>query len=207
MIRNVVFDMGMVLLQFHPIDACLRFAPNEADAQAVYDVIFGAPEWKRLDDGTLTESGLLALAKERLPQRLHEAAEQTMAHYQEDCYTQTPGMDRLIAELKANGYGIYLLSNASLRMRTYRQLLPSWELFDGLLVSAEEKLVKPDAAIYRRLCERFGLTAEECFFADDLPVNCDGARAVGFSAHVFDGDVTALRQALRDAGVTLSLDI
>ena len=200
MIRNVVFDMGGVLLDYQPIKACRHFAPDEASARAICAALFDAPEWKCLDHGTMTEDEALAVAQSRLPQGLHAAAALVMAHWDDYAFEPTPGMAELIAKLKRGGRRVYLLSNAGLRLRSYQWRLPSVSLFDGLLVSAEERMVKPDAAIYRRLCERFGLAPEECFFIDDLIANVEGARNVGFSATVFDGDVAKLRATLREAG-------
>ena len=67
--------------------------------------------------------------------------------------------------------------------------------FDGFLISAEEKLVKPDPAIFRRLCEKFGLLASECLFIDDLQENVDAAVRLGFHGYRFEG-TEKLRQFL-----------
>ena len=76
--------------------------------------------------------------------------------------------------------------------------MPGAEYFDGMLISAEEKLVKPDPAIYERLFSRFHLRPEECFFIDDLPANIEAARRCGMDGYCFtDGDEAALREVLR----------
>ena len=69
------------------------------------------------------------------------------------------------------------------------------------MVSAEEKLVKPNPDIFRALLERFGLEAERCFFVDDSPSNVEGAMGVGLNGCVFKGSVSELRRKLRAAGV------
>ena len=66
-----------------------------------------------------------------------------------------------------------------------RPLYPFLDWFDGLVISGREGLVKPDAAIYRLLLERYGLRAEECLFIDDVERNIQGARAVGMQAVLF----------------------
>ncbi len=75
--------------------------------------------------------------------------------------------------------------------------------FDGMLVSGEEGIIKPDPAIYRLLCHRFGLTPERTFFVDDSPANVDAARVLGFASHRFV-DAAALRSALIASGVPVS---
>ena len=108
---------------------------------------------------------------------------------------------KLIRELKEKGYGIYLLSNASLRQHDYWPRVEASRYFDGTLISADVKLVKPQPEIYRLLLEQFRLKGEECFFVDDLPGNIEGAFYVGIPGAVFHNDITRLRQDLRSAGV------
>lgn len=107
-------------------------------------------------------------------------------------------MEPLIRELKSRGYGIYLLSNASLRLREYFERIPGSDCFDGLMVSAEEKLLKPEHEIFEALYARFHLKPEECFFIDDSPANVEGALRTGMPATVFRGDVSALRREMTD---------
>ena len=102
----------------------------------------------------------------------------------------------LAAELKREGYGIYLLSNAGTRIHDQLNHMPAWSLMDGAVVSGEERLMKPEPAIYQLLCERYGLLAEECLFVDDNADNCEGARVAGMRAVRYTGDVAAIREAL-----------
>ena len=106
-------------------------------------------------------------------------------------------MCELVAELKANGYGIYLLSNASLRQHEYWPRIPASRYFDGTLVSADVKLVKPQPEIYLLLCQKFRLRPEECFFIDDSNYNIEGALNSGMSGAIFHGDMSQIRARLR----------
>lgn len=106
-------------------------------------------------------------------------------------------MGELIARLKADGYGIYLCSNASSRFTEFYHVIPGIEHFDGVLFSCEVKCIKPQREIYGHLFERFQLKPEKCFFIDDLPMNIEGARACGMEGYCFaDGDIMRLRKAL-----------
>lgn len=73
-----------------------------------------------------------------------------------------------------------------------------------MMVSAHEKVSKPDPLIYERLCERFDLVPSECLFVDDLIENVNGAVKAGIAAHLFDGDYNKLEDGLRDMGVILN---
>ena len=103
--------------------------------------------------------------------------------------------------LKEKGYGIYLLSNAGVSLREYFPGIPGAEYFDGLLVSAEEKLLKPQHEIYHRLYGRFGLDPARCFFIDDSPANIEAALCTGMEGTVFRGDPARLRRELEQAGI------
>ena len=73
----------------------------------------------------------------------------------------------------------------------------------GYIVSADEKLVKPNGAIYQLLCKRYQLEPEECFFIDDRAENVEAARQCGMYAYQYQSDVQALYSALQRAGVNI----
>ena len=104
----------------------------------------------------------------------------------------------VIQDLKARGFRLYICSNASLRLpMCYQELLPEVDSFDGILFSAEEKLLKPQKEIYERLFEKFNLKPEESYFIDDLQLNIDGAAACGMKGYCFaDRNVEKLQKAL-----------
>ena len=86
-----------------------------------------------------------------------------------------------------------------MRLRVFEQEIPGIEYFDGTLVSAEEKLAKPNPAIYERLFEKFHLKAEECFFIDDRQDNIDSAKGCGMDGYCFaDGNVEGLRAYMEE---------
>ncbi len=201
MIKNIVFDMGNVLVRYDPMRACRQFSEDEKEQQMVNTSVFVSPEWLFLDMGLISEEEALKKMKARLPEgHAREAARMCLEHWHEYCMWEIPGIRELIKELKEKGYGIYLCSNASLRMLScYRQVLPGIEWFDGVLFSAEVKCIKPQKEMYQHLYRRFHLIPQECFFVDDLPANIKGAAETGMDGYCFaDGDVEKLRQNLRD---------
>ena len=203
MIKNILFDMGNVLIRFDRKVFLDRLDISPEDRQLLMREVFLSVEWVRMDRGTLEEPEAEAIICRRLPERLHPAVHQLVSCWDEPMLP-VPGMARLVEELKAGGYGIYLLSNASIRQHQYWPKIPGWQFFDGKVISADEKVMKPHPDYYRIALERFGLRPEECFFVDDVPANIEGAQFCGISGAVFHEDVALLRSQLRAAGVTVS---
>jgi len=200
MIRNILFDMGNVLLRFDRELFLNRLALPEADKRLLDREVFRSVDWARMDRGSLDEAGAVARMCERLPERLWDAA-RTLVLAWDRPILPVEGMCGLLEELKAAGYRLYLLSNASVRQEEYWSRVPGNELFDGCVISAREGLVKPQPEIYRLVLARFALRAEECFFIDDVAANVEGALVCGIPGAVFHGDIARLREDLRAAGV------
>ena len=194
-IKNVVFDMGNVLMLFDGPYFSAQFTDNEADAVALQRALFGSPAWNLLDSGTISYDTMLRVARAHLDERLWPNLDACFAGWAAYS-TPIEETNALAAELKREGYGIYLLSNAGTRIHDQLNHMPAWDLMDGAVVSGEERLMKPDPAIYQLLCKRYGLLAEECLFVDDNADNCEGARVAGMRAVRFAGDVAAIREAL-----------
>lgn len=194
-VKNVVFDMGNVLMLFDGPYFSAQFTDNEADAVALQRALFGSPAWNLLDSGTISYDTMLRVARAHLDERLWPNLDVCFAGWAAYS-TPIEETNALAAELKREGYGIYLLSNAGTRIHDQLNHMPAWSLMDGAVVSGEERLMKPDPAIYQLLCERYGLLAEECLFVDDNADNCEGARVAGMRAVRYTGDVAAIREAL-----------
>lgn len=202
MIRNILFDMGNVLLRFDRRVFLDRLNVTEEDKKLLLKEVFLSEEWVLMDAGVLCEETAEPIMCTRLPEHLHEAVHQLAS-----CWDQpiipVEGMYGLVRELKDAGYGIYLLSNASVRQHDYWPRVPGSEFFDGTLISADEKIMKPQPEIYHLCMERFGLKPEECIFIDDVQANVDGAIACGIAGVVFRGDVSVLRSSLKNAGIRI----
>ena len=197
MIRNLVFDMGMVLMDFHPIAACRAAAPDEESAQLVFHALFAHPEWLKLDDNTIQQDELGRRAMARLQDEgLRALVPKLLEDMPQNVLSPIPGMAELTDELLRSGLRVYLLSNAGLVFSEKREIVPNIDRFHGVLFSADEGLVKPDPAIYRLLTARYGLRPEECLFVDDKEENVQAAKALGWSGYLFDGDVEALEKTL-----------
>ena len=200
MISNLVFDMGGVLIQWDTAAMMKKLGLPEEDKAIMNRELLRTVEWIQQDHGFLSEKALEEIVLARLPERLWNSAKQLIGWYHWSLIP-IPGMGELIEELKENGYHIYLLSNANPALRDYFPRIPGAWCFEQLMVSAEEKLLKPSHEIYERLYEKFGINPRESFFVDDTPANVEGARCTGMQGAVFYGDVQRLRRDFRRAGI------
>ena len=200
MLRDIIFDMGNVLLRFEPHIFMERLGVAPEDRPLLYREIYHSREWVQMDHGTLREEAAAEIIARRVPERLRDTVDQLVNRWDRPII-EVEGMAELAAELKAMGYKIYLLSNAGLRQHDYWPRVPASQYFDGKLISADVRLLKPDYAIYRLLCDKFSLDPAECFFIDDNPQNIEAAYCCGINGAVFHDDVAVLRRDLNAAGV------
>ncbi len=201
MIRNMIFDMGQVLIRWTPDDVLSPYDLTRGQKELLQRELFHSVEWIQQDRGIITKEKVVDAVCARLPQSLHEVAAAVVFGWHRRYLEPMPGMAELVRELKGEGYRIFLLSNASLALRDYFDRIPGSECFEKLMVSAEEQLLKPQHEIYERLYEKFGLNPAECFFIDDSPANIEGAILTGMQGTVFTGDVQRLRRELNRAGI------
>lgn len=200
MIKNILFDMGNVLIRFDRKAFLDRLDISEEDKQLLLREVFLSVEWVQMDRGTLCEETAEPLMCQRLPEHLHSAVHSLVSLW-DDPMLPIAGMAELVEELKDNGYGIYLLSNASVRQHEYWPKIPGWQSFDGKIISADEKVMKPHPDYYLRALDRFKLIPGECVFVDDVPANIEGAMYCGIPGIVFHGDVQLLREQLHAKGI------
>lgn len=199
-IRNVIFDMGQVLLKFTPERIFSPFFPDVEDLALVTRVIFDSGEWSAIDTGLVSEEETVEGWIRALP--AHEEAIRALMATWYRGMTPVEGMGELVAELKEEGYRCYLLSNTSARFFEYSDTVPTLRMLDGYLISAVERLSKPDPAIFYLALERFGVKAEECYFVDDNAENIKGAATCGIRGFCFERyDVAALRRHMRQMGI------
>ena len=136
MIRNIVFDMGNVLIKFSPEDFLDREGIKDpSDRQLIRRELFDSVEWAQMDMGIETEDSFEPKVLARVPGRLRNTVRELLRNW---AYPRQmmPGMEELVQQLKESGYRIYLLSNASTAQPEYWNRLPISSLFDGTMVSA-----------------------------------------------------------------------
>ncbi len=206
MIRNVLFDMGNVLVRFAPDVFLGRSGVDDpADRDLLMRTVYRSIEWVRLDRGDLTEEQALAVMYPKLPERLHPAAERLVTHWDRPPLP-VAGMEELAEELQQAGYGLYLLTNAGPRHPEYWARFSVARLFppERVFLSARWHLLKPEAAFFETALKHFGLKAEECLLVDDFPLNVEAAIRCGTDGVVFHGSAALLREELRARGMKVA---
>ena len=193
MIKNIVFDFGQVMIRFDPTYMTERYVRNKEDALLVSSVVFDRLYWNPLDSGDIEDSEVVRLSKERLPERLHAAAEEVYYNWIYNI-PEIDGMRELLCYVKDKyKIPIYLLSNISEYFSKNCERVPVVSLFDGCIFSADCGLIKPDKKIYELLCRKYSLIPEETLFIDDSEININGARTAGIVGYLFDGNVAKLK--------------
>lgn len=203
MVKNIVFDMGNVLIQWDPEKIISRFVEDSNRVQLIKNALFEQDYWGKLDEGTVTEEEVLTLAKQKLPEEMHDDLEEIMDnwHY---CMPVIVENNDLVKTLKDKGFSVYLLSNANTRFHSYgRECVPCLKFMDGWMISADVKCVKPSLEIYKKFFEKFNLNPQECIFIDDLQANCEGSKQAGMNAFCYDGDYDNLINFLKENGVEI----
>jgi putative hydrolase of the HAD superfamily len=198
MVKNIVFDMGGVLARFDAAAFCASRIANNADCALVYREVFNSVFWAQLDRGIITNEQALGGMQKKLPERLHKDTHWLVNHWY-DHFKSDPAMEQFIAQLKQTEKKIYLLSNAGKDFYTFAPALGALKYFDGLLVSCDVHLLKPDRAIFDALCEKFSIAPHESFFVDDMFLNVEAALRCGFMGMVYRGSINELQTALREA--------
>ena len=203
MTKNILFDMGNVLIRFAPEEFVRRCgAADESDRRRLLREVYQSVEWVELDRGTITEEQALSAMLARLPERLHTAAEKLVTHWDRPLLV-VEGMETLARELAGNGYELYLLTNAGPRHREYWFRFPVSDLFpeERICRSSDWKLLKPERDYYEKALSLFSLDRRECLFIDDTPYNVEAAIRCGIPGLVFHGEADQLRRDLRARGV------
>src|SRR5579875_2047899 len=177
-INSAIFDIGGVLVDWDPRFLYERLIPaGEALDAFLRDVV--TPEWHFQHDAGRPFAETSAELTARFPHHA-ELIAAWGPRFNESNRALIPGMAALVAELDEAGVPLYAITNFSGEFwPPFRAKYPAlFDRFRAVLVSGDEKLVKPDAAIYRLALARFGLAAGEAVFIDDRADNVAGAEAV-----------------------------
>jgi putative hydrolase of the HAD superfamily len=200
MIRNVIFDLGNVLLSFRPSEYLdTKEYPEEMKATILND-IFHASEWLQLDNGDITLPEAIDTIAERSSLTNEEIAH--IFNLRTDIMVPLDQNVNLLPELKNRGYRLYFLSNFPIDI--FHEIKSGYfffNYFDGGVISAEVRFSKPNSRIYEILIEKYSLIADECLFIDDLEINVRSAELIGMKGLVTHGS----REIIKEVKHALSL--
>lgn len=186
MYKNIIFDFGNVLVEWHPERVYGEYFGDEAKAwwflRHVTDM-----NWRQRIDRGESQDACIEELQGRFPE-YREAIVLYRDRWREMLTSEMPGMRELLTELKDTGYEIYGLTNWS--METFpeaRRHFSILQMIDRYVVSAAEGYVKPDPQLFQVLLDRYHLQADDCIFVDDNPDNVAAACQMGMKGIVFGG--------------------
>lgn len=184
MIKNLVFDFGRVLVNYDFEHVIRTFFDNEEEMRPFVKFL-SSQQFVDECDIELVPFKEIIREKQALYPQWERPLQLFHDRYMETVTGEMPGMRAALTMLKERGFKLYGLSNWCSLVHQVMAKYPIFGLLDGHVVSSEEHLLKPDVAIYQRLLEKYCLAADECLFADDKPVNVEGAMKAGMHAVVF----------------------
>lgn len=176
--RNVIFDLGGVVFDWNPSAIIERFLDElsmsgdrrDQLASTMRIDVFQHPDWLETDRGTLKAADAIQRAADRID--LPVAHLERLWDVCGDMMRPKPDTIQLMQDLAAQKIPLYILSNMPVERYAYlRQQHNFWPLFQGIVISGQIQLVKPDAAIYEHLLTKFNLEANHCAFLDDSKPN------------------------------------
>ena len=194
--KNIVFDFGGVLVDWNPHHLYDKYFGSREKAEWFLNNICLYSWNLQMDGGKPFAEGVAELQAE-YPE-WSDAIAIYHIRWIEMMGGEIEGMADVVKRLKEAGYGVYGLTNwSSETFPLVKEKYTIFQPFDGIVVSGEEHLLKPDAAIYRCLLERYDLKAQESLFIDDSADNVVGARNVGMEAVRFTS-AAELERVLKD---------
>ena len=184
MIRNIVFDIGNVLVDFGWKGFFDKFDLTDEQFERLAKATVYSPTWNEMDRGALTEEELLEKFIENDPE-MEDVLRKVYVDFN-GLLVQFDYAKQWIKELGDRGYKVYCLSNMSHKsVRENADALDFIAMLDGSVLSCHVKLCKPDRAIYDLLFKRYQLIPEECVFIDDLERNVKAAEDCGMKGILF----------------------
>ena len=183
MIKTIIYDIGNVLMSWDWTGHTKRLFGEEL-GKKVFDATAGSPFWEELDRGVLQLEDVIDGMCRQVP----ELEEQIRY-----AFTHTEGVSEprdyaipWVQEMKEKGYRVLYLSNYSIwAMMMNPKSLAFIPHMDGGVFSCYEKLVKPDMAIYWKICKNYDLDPAQCLFLDDTMVNVRAAITFGMHSLQF----------------------
>jgi 2-haloacid dehalogenase len=196
----IVFDIGNVLLRWDPQAAFRHAIGSDAEIDALLaEVEFY--DWNYEQDRGRSRAEAVAAIAANWPQHA-DLMDGYFDRFGLTIQNRIQGSWDIATTLKDRGYRLWALTNFSgdtwpQALQLHPQLTT---LFEGIVVSGHERMVKPDREIFDLLCARANAAPEACYFIDDSADNVTGARAAGWQAHHFIGP-EGLHADLQDRGL------
>lgn len=197
MIKNVVFDIGNVLVDFCWRDHIAGCGFSGITAERIGKAMMQNEDWNEIDRGVWSMEELLNAFIENDPE-IEQEIRKTFKNLS-TVVRLYPDSVPWIRNVKAAGYKVYYLSNFSAKIReeAKKELIFMKEM-DGGIMSYEVQQIKPDEAIYQSLFAKYHLNPEECIFLDDSRKNLDTAEKLGMETLLVTSQEQARKELLQN---------
>ena len=201
MIKNIIFDLGNVLLKFKPEDFLLQFTSDKEYIRKFVPKITRSKLWLDLDRGFESLENAEIIFHSKYPKE-EELISLFFNHWME-MLTPIEENVNILLDLSESGYKTYILSNfIKEAFKFVKEKFGFFTLFDGQIISGEEKVIKPEKAIYESLLRRYQLIPEESLFIDDILFFLKPAKKLGIST-IWNRPHTDLRKELKKFNVVI----
>ncbi|MGD0341506.1 MAG: HAD family phosphatase [Bacteroidales bacterium] len=188
MIRNIIFDIGNVLISFRPSIYLEKNNYPESRRKIILSDIFGSSEWLLLDNGEISIGEAINRIAEKSSLKREEIA--LIFNKRTDIMFPFARNVKLLPGLKKEGFRLYYLSNFPADIfDEVKRSYSFFKYFDGGIISANVNSSKPDPEIFRVFLEKYDLKAEECFFIDDNEKNVIAAESIGMTGFFTSGSI------------------
>ena len=201
MIKNIIFDIGNVILNFNIKEVLQKFTSNKIEQKFILKNIINSPEWlgnALIDTGYISREDAIEIVKDRTNHCNDKLIVDFWKNYNDFAQVNTKVLN-LIQKLKDNNYKIYLLSNINPYAFKFVNKSGLFDLVDGYVLSYQEHKIKPYKAIYNVLLERYNLIPNESVFIDDNKNNIEtGNSMVIISKKVESDDYYSIIKIIKE---------
>lgn len=202
MIKQILFDCGGVLAELNFRSIMEEICGEKAIADYFISRLWSPDSpWLKYDSGELNTQQVCDAIKAYMPRAYHSYLEAFVERWLE-ALPPMAGMEEIVDEIKEQGLGCYVLSNFSEGFKQMPAKTPMLQKMNGMVISYETHLLKPDPAAFYNALNTYGLKAEETLFVDDNASNVEAAIACGLAGYHF-ATADAFRQYLQNAGLIL----
>ena len=178
MVKNVIFDLGGVVIAWNPDGILDGYYTDPRMRALMKTALFLHPDWLQMDRGTLSEADLLLRLEARTGRPAAELAGLLDA-VRGSLHANTDTVE-LLEKLAAREVSLYCLSNMASGIYAYlRERHSFWGVFRGTVISGDIGMMKPEREIFEFLLRRYALAPRETVFVDDNAPNVEAARALG----------------------------
>ena len=182
-ITNIIFDIGNVLIKWQPAEVVKVVFPDE-DAVKLTQLIFKSPSWFDLNMGKMTEKEIIQIYHQTLG--IDIAKLNKLMQMIKESMLPMDGSFDLLLNLSQSQYSLYALTDSVHEIMAYLKLkYDFWNLFKGVICSADVGYLKPMPEIYMKLIQDYAINPAESVFIDDHPPNVEGARSIGMHSIQF----------------------